>query len=276
LDKIDAARRLAEPDYFELTCGHLVPVRWSKYCAIYSFDRRDASAFPRVVEDKPFVMHVFVQTTRGRWSFHGKRGRQEVDAGTLVTGLKGDHYGCAHDRHDGDSNLIAGLRADAVDDGLPLFERDALALDLRAPLERALASEDPDRFESLIFEMFNLVSNRSLGESRVRQSNGLRMQRVKRFIEDHAFEDLGLDAIAASVNLSPFTCLRQFKLHVGMTPHTYLAQLRLERARELLRGSACDVAEVGRAIGMRDQCYFSRWFAKEAGITPSRFRRDSR
>ena len=43
------------------------------------------------------------------------------------------------------------------------------------------------------------------------------MQRVKRLIEEtYPFEDLSLADIAASVNLSPFACLRQFKASTGI------------------------------------------------------------
>jgi AraC-like DNA-binding protein len=276
LEKIDASAEIDRAEPVDLSCGILLPIRWSKHCAIYHYDRHDACTAPRIVEDKPFEMHVFVQTTRGRWDFHGKRGAEAIDRSTLVAGVKGDHYGCGHDRLHGDGNLIASLRAHALDEDLQLFDRQTLALDLTVPLERALAAPELDRFESLVFEMFNLVSDRSLGDARVRQSNRLRMQRVKRFIEDHAFEDVTLDDIAASVNLSPFTCLRQFKVHAGTTPHAYLGRLRLERARELLRTSTFEVGEVGKLVGMRDQCYFSRWFAKEVGASPTQFRRDAR
>lgn len=275
MDNLDVSPQCEQVEPVDLGCGILVPVRASKFCAVYSYDRTGTCS-PHVVEDKPFEMHVFVQTTAGRWEFRGKRGTESIDRSTVVAGVKGDHYGCRHDRRFADSNLIASLRAGAIDEDRPLFERETLPMDLTRGLELALSADGNDRFESLVFEMFNLISDRSLGTARTRTSNGVRMQRVKRFIEQHAFEDIGAQEIADSVNLSPFTCLRQFKVHEGMTPMAYLNGLRLRRARELLRTSRFDVAEVGRRVGLRDQCYFSRWFLREVGVSPSRFRRDAR
>jgi len=266
-----APRSFPPVDPLDVGCGKLLPLRWSKFCAVYRYDRT-GSRSPTAVEDKPFEMHVIVQTTAGHWLFHGKRGGEDIDRSMLVAGVRGDHYGCRHDANHPDSNLIASLRQDALDDDeLPIFDREAIPLDLSFAFERALAAEDAERFESLVFEIFSVTSNRS-GGSKGRSRGRIRMQRVKRFIEEYAFEDLTLRDIAASVSLSPFTCLRQLKSFTGMTPHAYVNRLRIQRARELLRSSKLEVAEIGRLVGITDPCYFSRWFVKETGVRPSKFR----
>jgi AraC-like DNA-binding protein len=256
----------------DVGCGTLLPLRWSDLCVVYHYDHNFVSS-PNLIEDKPFEMHVLVATTRGRWDFYGKQGTEEVDDTIAVVGLHRDHYGCRHDRRFGDSNLIASLRPFALDDeDEPLFERQVVPVRAAAALRLALRAQGDDDFDSRVFEVFYVISTLSLRDVRRVQAGRLRMQRVKRFIEDHAFGDLALRDIAASIGMSPFACLRQFKVHTGMTPHAYVSAVRLTRAQQLLRKTTLAVGEIGVRIGISDSAYFSRWFAKGTGLTPSRFR----
>jgi AraC-like DNA-binding protein len=256
----------------DLGCGTLLPVRWSGLCAVYKYDH-DPQFRSNVVEDKPFEMHVLVQTTRGSWDFHGHRGVEPVDSGLLVAGFKGDRYGCRHDRRSNDGNIIASLRENALDeDDAPLFARQTLPIDISGCLDRAVVGGSQDEFDSRVFELFDFVSTQSLRETRPRRTSRLRMQRVKRFIEGHAFEAISLVDIAACAGLSPFVCLRLFKASVGITPHAYLNCLRLQRARELLKKPGLAIRTIGLRVGVRDRCYFARWFKKETGLSPREFR----
>lgn len=256
----------------DIGCGALLPLRWSDLCVVYHYDHNFMCA-PNVVEDKPFEMHVLVATTRGRWDFYGKRGTESIDRSIAVAGVHGDHYGCRHDRRFGDSNLIASLRRFAIDDDEgPLFDRQTVPVDAGAVVRLGVAAESDDVFDSRIFELFDAVSALSLRDERRRLHGRVRMQRAKRFIEDRAFEDIVLADVAASVGMSPFACLRQFKAFSGTTPHGYLSDLRLERAKRLLRTTALPIRGISERVGMRDPAYFSRWFAREAGVTPRDFR----
>jgi AraC-like DNA-binding protein len=267
------ARRVCGPVApLDVGCGTLLPLRWSDLCVVYHYDHNFVSS-PNLIEDKPFEMHVLVATTRGRWDFYGKKGTEEIDDTIAVVGLHRDHYGCRHDRRVGDSNLIASLRPFALDDeDEPLFERQVVPVAAAAALGLALGAQGDDDFDSRVFEVFDVISTLSLRDVRRVPAGRLRMQRVKRFIEDHAFEDVALREIAASVGMSPFACLRQFKAHAGMTPHAYLSAVRLTRAQHLLRSTVLPVGEIGIRVGLPDPAYFSRWFGKATGLTPSRFR----
>ncbi|HTU82571.1 MAG TPA: AraC family transcriptional regulator [Candidatus Acidoferrales bacterium] len=151
---------------------------------------------------------------------------------------------------------------------------DEVITGLRLPdLKRSLTIEDDDRFDSFVFEVFDYVSQASLRRSAPSQHAAFRMQRMKRFIERHAFEELTLTDIAACLGISPFTCIRQFKRAMGTTPLQYLSRLRLQRAQALLKNPRPTIAEVARTVGIPDRHYFSRWFSKATGVPPERFRR---
>ena len=95
--------------------------------------------------------------------------------------------------------------------------------------------------------------------------------RAKRHMRERLGEPLRLADIAAAVRLSPFYFLRTFKRATGMPPHAYLNQVRLERARELLRAGE-PAAQVAVATGFADQSHLARRFKAAFGVTPGQYR----
>jgi AraC-like DNA-binding protein len=218
-------------------------------------------------------MHSIGYAMQGGWRYHGNGRPELVDGGTVIAGLPGRHYGCKHTAIRCDSVCAISLRPGALDESdSPIFHKQILN-GLRLPaLNRVLTVDDEERFDALIFEIFDQVSRASsLESSRLRRTD-FRVQRMKRFIEQHAFEDIALTDIARCVDLSPFTCIRQFKKAINVTPLRYVSELRFQRAQKLLKKSRLSIAEVGLKVGMRDRFYFTRWFSREAGVPPKRFR----
>jgi AraC-like DNA-binding protein len=250
-------------------------VRSSALGAIYRYDY-DAANSPRRVDDKIFDLNCLLITTRGHWRVNGKNGAADVDDTRVVAGAVGEGYGCCHGAG-GNSSYIAVLGNDALDPECgPIFSRQTIpsrqALRL---VECAIRSANEDAFDSSVFTLFEQASVTSAGSSGGTAS-GLRMQRVKRFIELHAFEQLALRDVASEVGLSPFTLVRQFRSAIGKSPYAYMLELRLARAKELLRTSDRSVRAVAEHVGFRDPAYFSRLFASAAGRPPTMFRSDSR
>jgi AraC family transcriptional regulator len=83
-----------------------------------------------------------------------------------------------------------------------------------------------------------------------------------------------LNDIAQAVNLSPFHLARLFKNSVGVSPHQYLIQVRVNSARSLLSAGSGErsLAEVASAVGFADQSHLTRHFKRVVGVTPSQFR----
>jgi AraC-like DNA-binding protein len=70
--------------------------------------------------------------------------------------------------------------------------------------------------------------------------------------------------------MSAFHLARCFKKQLGLPPHAYLTQLRLQRARRLLAGGL-GLAEAAAAVGFYDQSALSRHFKKIYGVTPGQY-----
>jgi AraC-like DNA-binding protein len=83
---------------------------------------------------------------------------------------------------------------------------------------------------------------------------------------------IDLHELAESMGFSYAWFRRQFVRHTGFGPHHYQAQLRMSRARQLLRSSDLSVKQVARAVGFEDDHYFCRAFRKATGLTPTSWR----
>jgi AraC family transcriptional regulator len=94
------------------------------------------------------------------------------------------------------------------------------------------------------------------------------------FIHANYTSDLSLNEIAKAVNLSPFHVARLFKQSVGVSPHQYLIQLRVNSARSLLSAGSGEhsLAELASAVGFADQSHLTRHFKRIVGVTPRQFR----
>jgi len=82
---------------------------------------------------------------------------------------------------------------------------------------------------------------------------------------------VSLEDLAAAAGLSAFHLLRVFKKATGLTPHAWLTQLRVERARHLLLAGVTP-AETALATGFYDQSHFTNTFRRFMGVTPRRYR----
>ena len=94
-----------------------------------------------------------------------------------------------------------------------------------------------------------------------------------RFMEEHITESVSLDEIAAHINLSKYYFNRLFSKHIGMTPHRYFTNLRIQRAKRLLMTTSASVEEVSAQGGFDTSCNFIRLFKQRTGMTPTAFRK---
>jgi len=94
---------------------------------------------------------------------------------------------------------------------------------------------------------------------------------AKTMLEVRYDEDLSLAEIARGCGLPRHHLIRAFRRETGLTPHAYLVDIRVRRARERLRRGEAPGA-VAAATGFCDQAHLTRAFKARLGVTPGAFR----
>ena len=101
----------------------------------------------------------------------------------------------------------------------------------------------------------------------------LRLQRVRNYLAANCHLELDNSVLARMANYSPWHFIRAFRAAYAQTPHAFLVNVRLQRARELLRSSPLAIAEIAVASGFENRCAFSRLFHQRFGVTAGAMRR---
>jgi transcriptional regulator of acetoin/glycerol metabolism/AraC-like DNA-binding protein len=94
-------------------------------------------------------------------------------------------------------------------------------------------------------------------------------RRICRYIDSHLDEKISLDALAAMAGLSVHHFARSFKQTVGVPPHSYLLQRRVEAAQHMLRDTELPLSEIAAAVGFSDHSHLARHFRRLTGMPPS-------
>lgn len=87
---------------------------------------------------------------------------------------------------------------------------------------------------------------------------------------------LSMEEVARELGVSPYYLAHAFSQEIGMPPLQFQLQVRLDRARKLLRDSSESVTEIAMRCGFADTSYFDRQFKRRNGVTPSVYRAATR
>ena len=98
------------------------------------------------------------------------------------------------------------------------------------------------------------------------------LRRVREHIDANVEQRISLEALAKLADLSVWHFARAFRQSVGVTPHNYLIQRRVERTLELLSGTELPLSEIALAAGFADQSHCARRFREHVGMSPREYR----
>lgn len=95
---------------------------------------------------------------------------------------------------------------------------------------------------------------------------------VRYMQQNYQNPNLTMNALAEHLNISSVTLSIDFKNEMEVKPSEYLANLRIEKAKDMLRNTNMLVKEISNAIGYEDDGSFTRRFKKHTGMTPGQYR----
>jgi two-component system response regulator YesN len=93
-------------------------------------------------------------------------------------------------------------------------------------------------------------------------------QRIISYVKNNYNEDLRLETLGRLFNYNCAYLGKRFKEYTGKSFHSYLDMLRIDAAKELLRGTGMKVYEISQAVGYANTDYFYSKFKKYAGESP--------
>lgn len=99
------------------------------------------------------------------------------------------------------------------------------------------------------------------------------LRKAQQYIAYNYSRSIGVEEVAAAVNISRSALYRQFMRGFGLSPKEYINRVRLHRAASLLRDTTLSVAAISNSVGFADNLYFSKAFRKWKGLSPSAYRK---
>ena len=93
---------------------------------------------------------------------------------------------------------------------------------------------------------------------------------LMQYLQDNHEASISLNDLAALTEMSAFHVIRSFNREVGLSPHAYLTQVRVRRARDLLEAGTSP-AETAAMVGFYDQSALTRHFKRIYGVTPGQY-----
>ncbi|EYT98420.1 Transcriptional regulator, AraC family [Pseudomonas aeruginosa PA99] len=238
-----------------------------------------AHAFGRHMHDQYGIGVIL----RGAQKSSSGRGIVEAEAGDIITVNPGEvHDGAPLGENGRAWRMLYFSPAALADTILELTEGVADSAELSQP-----AMRDPDS-ATRFFSLFRAMTDPQGGHSEIEAHENLLLllarlidkgqgerpraapqgiSQARTRIDDDPSAPLSLIELAGISGVSQFQLVRGFSKATGLTPHAYLVQRRLQRARNLIAGGA-PLADAAQASGFSDQSHMTRLFVRTYGLSP--------
>jgi len=95
---------------------------------------------------------------------------------------------------------------------------------------------------------------------------------AKEYINSNLYEKVIIEDITTNLNISKAYFNRKFKEVESVTPYAYVLNLKIEKAKELLKKGE-DISEVALQIGFFDQSHLNRIFKRAVKMTPNEYKK---
>jgi len=126
---------------------------------------------------------------------------------------------------------------------------------------------------SLRTRLFDITRGASGGVWLKNKIDADTLRRLSNRLETTPETNLDLHTLATEIGCSKRHLLRSFRSNTGRSPHQYVLDLRMEKARRLMVKPALNLIDIALDCGFASQAHFTYAFRQKLGLTPSEYRR---
>lgn len=129
--------------------------------------------------------------------------------------------------------------------------------------------------QGVFMELLSVMYHHScLISTKTDQKNQIRPRdmEILDYVENNFTASLSVPDIANHFGINEDYFYRIFKTTTGLTPITFIHQLRLRYAKQLLKNTDLSMTEISDRIGFNSSSYFSKLFSRNNGMTPTQYR----
>ena len=98
------------------------------------------------------------------------------------------------------------------------------------------------------------------------------VEKARQYMHQHIDKNLEIPSIAEYLNISYSSFRHTFKQYTGIAPSQYYLNLKLQRAKDMLRSTTAPIKEISYHLHFDTPEYFTKLFKLKTGMTPSQFR----
>jgi len=226
-----------------------------------------------------------IYITEGTGYFTVEDTKHRVFPGTILTLVPGQHYSYGPESDSGWTEYIVGFQGEYPQElqRLGYFPPESLVRDvgLRDSLVgicteiMEIAKEQRSGYQHLIgSQIMVLLAKIDYQTQQGAQMQGYELElieQIKAKFQQHIYATLDIETLAGSMNIS-YAMLRDiFKKYSGLSPYQYFLQMKINKAKELLSEGNLTVKEVSFKLAFDNPYYFSRFFKKKTGVSPSKW-----
>ena len=234
------------------------------------------------------VLHEYqaLYILHGRGTFESKTaGTQKVTPGTLMLLFPGEWHRYRPDKETGWDEYWASFGGEQIDawvareffsPGQPLLHvgmDEILLHDYQELVDRARTA--PIGFQQIAAADVHHVLATALAavcRSGMTDRHEEIIRAAKTFLEEHVEGSAAMPELAHSFHISDDHFRRLFKRQTGMAPYEYYLELKMYRARQLLRETKLTLKHIAHRLGFESQFHFSNAFKQRTGMSPSQWR----
>ena len=116
------------------------------------------------------------------------------------------------------------------------------------------------------------LSNKTCKQYKCNTEN---IKTVINYMNENYISGVSCSDLANLIKMDKFGFIRSFKAETGRTPYEYLLDLKIEKAKKMLKSNEYTVTEISMMCGFSSHSHFTSTFKKRVGISPTEYKINS-